>query len=244
MTNLYVQEIWDRGYERLEFEIAAPTDQVRQWLERSAKGRSGRCLEIGCFPGRYLAVMGELGFELNGIDLTPRVDPEMKTWLQDQGYRVGRIVRGDFFADHGGAKYDVVYSVGFLEHFTDWESVLRRHAELVADGGMLLLNVPNFTGWFQRFFHKAVDRENFERHHLGAMNPSAWKAEIEKQGFRVLELGYFDRLDFWVGEQKRNFAQKGLFWALRAFKPFLRPLVPRGSSSFSPYLGMIAVKES
>ena len=76
--NLVPQEYWDKGYETLELDIAPKDDTVRRWIELFFSNRGkGRCLEIGCFPGRYLAVFGELGYELNGIDLTPRVESDL-----------------------------------------------------------------------------------------------------------------------------------------------------------------------
>ena len=49
--------------------------------------------------------------------------------------------------------FDVVYSLGLIEHFTDLTGVVRAHARLVRPGGTLVLGAPNITGiyrWFMR----------------------------------------------------------------------------------------------
>lgn len=238
--NLYSQEIWDSGYQGMKFEIAPKGDQVRRWLEGWAQQRSGSCLEIGCFPGRYLAVFGRAGLELNGVDLTPRTDTDMASWLAHEGFRTGRFARSDFFNHDFGRRFDVVYSVGFIEHFTDWLRVLERQADLVAPGGLLLVNTPNFVGAFQGPFHRWLDRANYDRHCTGAMDPLLWKSEVEKLGFRVLECGYFDELDFWVGDDFKSLPQRLAFWSLRAAKPVLRRILPRKTRAFSPYCVLAA----
>lgn len=242
-SNLYPQDLWNEGYRDLGFRIAPESDQVRRWLEKWAAGRKGSCLEVGCFPGQYLAALGKLGFELNGIDLAPRTDREMVQWLSSCGYKTGAFTREDFFSHDFGRRFDLVYSVGFIEHFTDWRAVLRRQAELVAPGGLLLVNTPNFSRGFQKAFHRLFDRENLERHNLDSMDPGLWAEELRREGFEILDLGFFDEFEFWVGVQKRNLLQKLGFWGLRAARPALARVIPRGMPGFAPYCVLAAVKK-
>ncbi len=250
--SLYPQTLWDHEYHDHQFELPREGDQVRIWLEnaisnfpiaRDAKGLL-TCLEIGCFPGRYLAVMGQKGFELSGIDQTPRVTSDMPAWLKSHSFSLGEITRGDFFEYQPKHKFDVVYSVGFLEHFTDWSKVLIKHCDWVKSDGLLLIIVPNFQGWFQKLFHRIFDRENMDRHCVDSMNPYAWVPIVESQGFQVLECGYFDKLDFWIGCQRQPLLKKIIFWGIRAIKPVFKILTPRRSRAFSPYCGLIAKKLS
>ena len=207
-------------------------------------GPAVRSLEIGCFPGRYLAYFGDRGFELNGVDLTPRVAPEMRDWLVAAGYRIGRIELGDFFRFEDERGFDVVLSNGFLEHFPDWERCFARHLDLVKPGGMILLATPNFVGGLQKFLHGTLDRENFDRHCLAAMDLSAWRRLAEERGFDVVATEYFYEFDFWNGPQRRPFWQKGLSRTIRALVPLLRLLIPSGSPSAAPYLGIVARRKA
>jgi SAM-dependent methyltransferase len=126
--NFCEQRLWDDGYVQAELFVAPPDDLIRRWLQKHVPSGQGSCLELGCFPGRYLAVLGELGYEVNGIDLTPRVEQDLKPWLQRQGYRVGEFIRDDVFTHAFRRRYDIVCSFGLIEHFEDWPGLLRRHA--------------------------------------------------------------------------------------------------------------------
>jgi SAM-dependent methyltransferase len=245
METLYPQSTWDESYAAAELRPAPPRDIVRRWMEPRlpACADGAACLEVGCFPGGYLAICGEHGYELNGIDLTPRVDADLPRWLAGLGYRVGRLVRGDFFAFDWGQRFDLVYSHGFIEHFEDWRPVVARHAELVKPGGRLILTVPNFAGAVQRWLHAALDDENLGRHHLPVMDPMLW-ADAIGPGFEILETAYFGRFDFWIGVQRRSLPRKLAFWSLRATLPSLRRLAPEGRRAWAPYCGLVARRKA
>jgi SAM-dependent methyltransferase len=118
---------WNSFYQAMGFRVADPADPVRQFLETFIPGDAeGSCLEVGCFPGRFLAVGGELGYELSGIDFADRF-PDMQAWLQKSGYRCGQFLNQDFFTLSPEPKFDVVMSFGFIEHFENYEAAIERH---------------------------------------------------------------------------------------------------------------------
>jgi SAM-dependent methyltransferase len=171
MQTLADQTYWDQSYERYEFRPAPDDNMLLRWIRQSLPPGTGACLEVGCFPGRFLPILGELGYELHGIDLTPRVEQDLPAWLRNQGYRVGRFVKGEFLSWDPGRRYDVVCSFGFIEHFSDWPAVLRSQARLVAKGGYLVVSTPNFRGALQWLLHWSLDRQNLKRHNIWSMNP-------------------------------------------------------------------------
>ncbi|MCC6277887.1 MAG: class I SAM-dependent methyltransferase [Oligoflexia bacterium] len=242
-ANLYAQDVWDTGYSNLQFAMANESDPVTQFLATHSKLTQGSCLEVGCFPGRYLAVLGELGFELNGIDLTPRIHPEMTQWLKSRGYRLGDFSREDFLNSVVRQRYDLVYSLGFIEHFTNWKEVLRAHARLVKPGGRILISTPNFSGVVQKFLHRIFDKQNLDRHFLPSMNPKAWENELLSMGFKTEFGGYFGGFDFWVGEQKRSvLSRTGLAVFSRILLPIIRMIVRVNSKHWSPHCGIVVLK--
>jgi len=240
MKSLHPQQEWDRSYVRIEF-AEAKGDKAAWMRSQLAGGRGGRCFEVGCFPGGLLALCGELGYELNGIDLAPRVDTDMVEWLRSLGYRVGRIANEDFFAATPAPEYDLVYSNGFLEHFPEWGTVLRRHAAWVKPGGLLIVSVPNFAGLLQKALHRLLDERNLAMHHLPSMDPRLWAKELGGQ-FEILDLGWFDRFDFWVGAQKRDLLRRIALRGVKAVSPALRRLLPAGRAAWAPWCGLVARK--
>lgn len=240
---LVEQNYWDSSYEDLTLSISPKNDSVRLWIENHFTHHQGNCLEVGCFPGRYLAVYGELGYTLHGIDLTPRTEKSLTDWLSQCGYKVGNFYNADFlnFNNYTPQMYDVVCSFGFIEHFRNWQSVLIKHTTLVSPEGYLVIATPNFRGLFQRVSHLLLDKKNYSRHYIPSMNPSQWEAVVQKQGFQTVYKGYFGSFDFWVDIQERNFLQRLGIKAIEEIKPVLQRL-PEGSSFYSPFCGLIAKK--
>ncbi len=236
------QKRWDESYVGLKLEIAPPQDAVRTWIEQWVAPGQGDCLELGCFPGRYLAVLGELGYELNGVDLTPRVESDLPDWLGQQGYRLGNFCRADIFQHDFRRQYDVVCSFGLVEHFGQWAELIQAHARLVKPKGLLLVATPNFRGWAQRLLHEWLDRANLAEHNLEAMQPAQWSAQVAAMGFSVLSCGWFGRVDFWSNpDPNRSLVKRAALRGVRKMLPVLRWL-PEGFASYSPYCGLAARK--
>lgn len=100
------------------------------------------------------------------------------------------------FDHRSTAQYDLVYSLGFTEHFTDVEGVLQKHIDLVADDGLLVLEAPNFNGAFQNFFHRTFSAESLAKHHLSAIDTKHWIHYLESQNFEIVYEGYFGPFSF------------------------------------------------
>jgi len=242
MTNKASETYWNKEYSTCKFHIAKKKDFIRRWIETHIaplKGQPRTCLEAGCYPGRFLAVFGELGYELHGIDRVDNLDllPE---WLKQSGYRTGRFHKCDFNRFCPELKYDVVCSFGFIEHFTNWESILERHAALVADNGYLVVEAPNFTGGFQYWLHSRFDKKNLARHHTPAMKVEKWADLLEAGGFEIIYAGYFGKFRFWTEPEPRRLSERLFLRLLRIMQPALKVLLPRDKRLYSPFCGVIA----
>lgn len=185
--------------------------------------------------------MGQLGYEVNGVDMSPGVEDKLPEWLCQLGCQTGHFSREDFFTFKADGGFDLVYSVGFLEHFVDWPDVLARHADLVAPDGLLVLTVPNFRGSVQWALHRWLDSENLARHNTKSMCPHQWAKIVSAHGFRIKHVGYTGRFLFWVGPQTRTHIQSTVLdFIARWQKREGRTLVPTGIAAFAPYCTMVA----
>jgi 2-polyprenyl-3-methyl-5-hydroxy-6-metoxy-1,4-benzoquinol methylase len=241
-AGLHPQEEWDALYASTPLWVPGRLDPCRHLIERFVKRGGGSCFEVGCFPGSYLAVFGELGYEVNGIDQTPRVEKDLPEWLRKRGARVGSIQRADFFALDASVQYDVVYSLGFVEHYEDWGSVIAKHASLVKPGGLLIITAPNLVGAFQHALHHWLDREALDRHNLKAMNPHGWADVVRPLGFDVLFSGFFGRFEYSVQPLQRPVAQRLALRVLKRAKLPLWLLLPPGRPAYAPHVGVVARK--
>jgi 2-polyprenyl-3-methyl-5-hydroxy-6-metoxy-1,4-benzoquinol methylase len=240
-TSFIAQERWDQGYEKLALQVSPPEDPIRRWLEQHIPRGRGTCLEFGCFPGRYLAVLGELGYEVSGIDLTPRLERDLPDWMRAQGYRTGDFIQADVFTHPFEKSYDVVCSFGLIEHFAQWPELVERHAKLVRPGGWLALSTPNFRGALQQRLHRWLDSVNLAEHNLEAMQPRLWAQLVRRLGLEVVMCGYIGPFDFWVGSQQRTALQQTSLKVILRLKRIGR-LLPDDVGAYAPYCGLIARK--
>lgn len=238
--NLVDQQHWDATYENLSLYKPSRFDSISRLIRKHIKdGKGLRAFEIGCFPGRYLTVFGDLGYSVGGIDLTPRVK-ELSAWFKNDGYTVDEFFCEDFLTFKNESMYDLVCSFGFIEHFVNFEDVIKKHAKLVAPEGKLVITTPNFKGVIQNRLHVALDKKNFDNHFIPSMDPYIWRKVLEECGFKVLYCGWWGGFDFWSDNQGSFFARI-LGMTLNKAGKLLR-FIPLNNQAYSPYSVIVAEK--
>lgn len=195
-------EYWSAMWEQRELRYAPDEIPFTDVFKRHAP-RAGDCIEIGCYPGGYLIYLStRFGLRVHGIDSFPGVGSGFPEYLARHGATVGTVTVGDFFQFKPATAYDFVCSFGFIEHFYDFRGVLRKHAELVKPGGVLMITCPNFR-WVQYALHWMFDRSNLRKHVIEAMDLDAWQATLRECGMEVVEMGYSETFLFWTESPSR-----------------------------------------
>lgn len=240
-NNLTDSTYWDSEYRYATFASAPTNHPINQLIKKHCAGQSGSVFEVGCFPGTFLYTFGELGYQLNGIDTAPRL-PEMISDMQQRGFHLGEFSRADFFNIPHAPQYNVVCSFGFIEHFIDFETVIKKHLDLVAPGGTLIITTPNFAGFYQYLAHKLTDQKNLARHNVASMNPERWAALCTEAGYTIIEAGYAGKFDFWVEAQERSWFEKIIFYLFAALGKILKRVIWFESKTFSPFCILVAKK--
>jgi SAM-dependent methyltransferase len=145
-------------------------------------GVTGEAIEIGCAPGRWLAFLSsEFGLGVAGIEFTADGAAATRRNLELLGVRKANILEADFLVEPPSPTYDVVVSLGFVEHFQDVTGIVSRHEKWLRPGGLLIIGVPNFRGvhgWLQ----KALDPDVLARHNLDIMDPQTLTAIGRQSG--------------------------------------------------------------
>lgn len=233
------QAYWDKAYAALPLAAYDQRDELVLFLEAHIPERYGHALEVGVFPGRFQPLLGRLGYTLHGLDTTSRVR-ELGPWLASQGFQVGEFFHCDFLEFTSPRKYDLVFSAGFVEHFTNWDTVMRRHCALLAPGGTLVVTFPNFAGIVQHALHAWLDDENLARHHIPAMNLDAYARICAEDGLRISFAGYVGGFDFWVDTQPKSWIQRKLVALMVRVARHARRLPP--CRALAPYAALVAHK--
>ena len=153
-TGLATAHFWDSQNNKYDLKIANEEDPVIQFFVHELPWPQLKTVfEVGCFPGGYLAYFGSKGLELNGIDLSNRVLTDLIPFYKSQQLKTGILQQGNFFEFDVGKGFDLVCSFGFVEHFEQWQQVVKKHVALLNMGGYMIITAPNFRGAFQNFFH-------------------------------------------------------------------------------------------
>jgi 2-polyprenyl-3-methyl-5-hydroxy-6-metoxy-1,4-benzoquinol methylase len=110
-----------------------------------------RVLEIGCAPGKYLAYLAKvhkatvcgLDYSEPGIAFSRRLFSKLDL--------PGEFRCEDIFATTlPGDSFDLVYSLGVIEHFEDARAIVDRHLFLTKPGGRVVITIPNYGGMYGR----------------------------------------------------------------------------------------------
>jgi len=110
-----------------------------------------KVLEIGSAPGNHLVRLNQtFGFIPYGIEYTKSGFELNKKIFMENNLDPKNIIYGDFFDETFLSKYryffDIVISRGFIEHFNNSQEVVKRHLELLSEGGYLVVEIPNLRG--------------------------------------------------------------------------------------------------
>ena len=145
-------EHWDSIYQAVGPAEAwwEPSDYGSITLTRALVAEMGlskpaSILEVGCGNSIWLPYVGlKTGAAVAGLDYSEVGCELARSQLAAAGVP-GKVFCADLFnlktAEVG--RYDFVYSLGMVEHFTDTVEVLSKLLELVNPGGVLFTEVPN-----------------------------------------------------------------------------------------------------
>jgi cyclopropane fatty-acyl-phospholipid synthase-like methyltransferase len=216
---------------------------IKRWIESHLDFKQVKsCIEIGCFPGRYLTIFADHDIEVNGLDFIPNVE-SLKAVFEENGYKAGEFINADFTMYLPKRKYDCVASFGLIEHFTNWDEVFKKHFDYVDVDGFLIIETPNFRGFFQRVPRFLFDYKNYKRHNIKAMNLQAWKKLLLENDFEIINASYFGGYELWDESNIKNrYFLKLKYYIQTLFFKMQKLLYQKTkeNKSFSCYLGIIA----
>lgn len=150
----------------------------------------GDVFEVGCAPGKWLTFMAEeFGLIPHGIDYSQAGMQATLNNFKMLNLQVGDIIAGDFFQVEPQQTYDAVMSFGFIEHFTDVDSVVERHLQWLKPGGVLVLGVPNFNGIYH-YLQKKLGSSILENHNLDIMNLAYFESIANKFKLKKRHISY------------------------------------------------------
>lgn len=147
---------------------------IGEWLP---PGLKGRVLELGCGPGRYVALLASLGYDVVGVDpfsypLWDEIRKHREVELRD-GVRAEEIPYPDSSFDH-------VACISALLYFDDAAKAFSEIRRVLKPGGRLYVRTVNSENLRRKFAKQNIDpaAKNY-------YNEAELVAFLKKCGFEV-----------------------------------------------------------
>ncbi len=173
---------------------AVIADRIKAHIPKGGGKRT--MLEIGCAPGKWLIFFyEELSYCVKGYEY---VEAAAKKTIENLTMNhvprdLFEVTIADFRRINDTKKYDVVLSLGFVEHFNDFERILEKQLTMVKENGHLIVGVPNFrgiSGIFQYIIDPHLKNKILPNHNLKAMDRKQYLKFAKSHGLAVLFSNY------------------------------------------------------
>jgi len=179
--NSYLADLYGIGLKvgspGMKRRLSQETHRVRFF--RRAK-RSGRLLDIGCGMGYFLAVCRDWGYEVEGMDISA----DSVAYVRDN-LKIPVAVGTVDGIDYPPASFDVITMWHFLEHAPDPQLYLQKTQKWLKPGGLLVVDVPNYTATDARYAWQKWKGWHLP-FHLYHFTPETLCGLLAKHGFRTI----------------------------------------------------------
>jgi 2-polyprenyl-3-methyl-5-hydroxy-6-metoxy-1,4-benzoquinol methylase len=145
--------------------------------------RGTNLLDLGCGAGMFVKAASEKGFNATGVDISPAsVECGRKLWNLD----IACATVSDYTAkEENRGRFNIVTLYSVMEHIANPHETLAAVRTMLAEGGVLVIEVPDFHSIQARlfgahWFHLDVPR------HLFHYSPEGLKRLVQSAGFDVI----------------------------------------------------------
>ena len=185
----YYEESFDSGMYR-DFtaadEMKRMTAAQRLKEIRRTLQPAGRCLDVGCANGVFVETIGQASEDDRPITAEGvEISQSAVTAGRDRGLALHLGMLADVPED---PPYDLITAFDVLEHVIDPAEFLKEIHQRLADGGHVVLTVPDTGGWVRRvmgrrwyFYIPEEHLHYFDRRNLPRL--------LRAQGFEPVEVG-------------------------------------------------------
>lgn len=168
---------WDAYYAGRQLAEIAKGADLLSWIDEILPEQPGKIFELGCGGSSLLIRLIKQGWNVGGIDFNQSGVALLKNFISTMNKDSSRIIFGDVFShvlDTGINDYDVIISIGFLEHFKNPGTILKRWKSILKDDGLIISILPNLFSinakilkkydpeiWGQHIVYSLEDMDDF-----------------------------------------------------------------------------------
>ena len=180
--NYFLGEDTDEGKDRVSLMKRATAKLCLEKLVAYSKIRGGKLLEIGCGTGEFLIEAQQLGFEVEGLEISPYAAATANAKIGHECVQCGRLEEKDF-PTHS---FDVCVLLDVLAHLREPLAVLRKVHEILKPGGVVFLAIPSLESWSAKLMRR--NWMEFKLEHLTFFSPTTIENALAKAGFQEISI--------------------------------------------------------
>jgi cyclopropane fatty-acyl-phospholipid synthase-like methyltransferase len=228
----YWEEYYDSSSEDAQIihKVVGKYDDLWDLAYNSAFSQPKTLLEIGAFPGRYLAYLSsKYSLEATGLDFNSDTDKFYRT-VKSLNVKNVEYVQKDFFEYYPSNTFDWVISLGFVEHFENYPQVLDKHAEWCNPGGVIVVFIPN-KRYLRALYGNLLDSANQNAHNLNCMNLETFTQFAQRNSLKIIHLRYRGGFGYKVHAPLKLW-QKPFYAIVRRLSIFFQPWMIKNPSKW------------
>ena len=130
-----------------------------------------KILELGVGSGCDIVSLATMGARTYGLDFSPKSLQSVKYWAKNKKAKVNLIQADISQLKLPKNSFDIVYSVGLMEHFVDLIPLLKKQLDIVKLGGYLLIDIPQKYTLYTLAKHWRMNH---------GTHPFGWETEFSK----------------------------------------------------------------
>ena len=153
-------------------------------------------LEIGCASGKWMLFLYEkLNYNVHGFEYLDIAAEKTRENLLicDVPDKKFDVITADFLTQVPIAKYDLVTSFGFIEHFDNYQDIFNKHLSYTKKGGYVVIGFPNFRGlnyYIQLFIDKISGTDIIKNHNILMMDKKIMETMLNNLNKGILFIDY------------------------------------------------------
>jgi SAM-dependent methyltransferase len=184
LARFYPDEYWGESAEPEQAWIERTQREKTALVDRHRPG-GGRLLDVGCGAGFFLRALDPARWVRWGVEISPR-----SARVAERHVGAGRVAAGRLGdAELGTEPFDVVTFWASLEHVVDPRGDLERARRLLGDGGLVVVQVPNFASYQARRYGADWFALDLPRHRWHFTPETLWRL-LGETGFEPFETRY------------------------------------------------------
>lgn len=120
-------------------------------MEDASFNKGTRALEVGCGRGSLSCYFSDAGYGCTLLDISEDVINRARVIFQEHNLKAEFEVGDAEKLPFDDKSFDIVFSIGLLEHFEDCDPLIREQVRVLDDGGLLFCYVvPEYSDSVQK----------------------------------------------------------------------------------------------